>query len=205
MTDDKRRFNLNTLRKRAKLTFIENIRADSLRYSNHGGWYVNLGFWVTLVYRFGSWGASCENRLFSYAALFLHWLMAVPIRLILHVYIPAKATIGPGIKFLHPNMIIMPKNTIIGSDCTVYHDVTLGAGTVPGEPRLGKNVVVFPGAKILGGVTIGEHAHIGPNTVVMRNVKSGTVVIVPNYRSIPKSITRVIKNSNEEKGSNDAR
>jgi len=37
----------------------------------------------------------------------------------------------------------------IGADCTIFHEVTLGRGTLPGEPRIGDHVVLFVGTRVL--------------------------------------------------------
>jgi serine acetyltransferase len=47
-------------------------------------------------------------------------------------------------------------------------------------PVVGGNVSIGAGAKILGGVTIGDHARIGANAVVLQDVPRGaTAVGVP--------------------------
>ena len=39
---------------------------------------------------------------------------------------------------------------------------------------LGSNIKIGAGAKVIGGVTVGDGARIGANAVVMRNVAPGT-------------------------------
>ena len=162
------------------------------RYTKIGGWYTNLGFWVTLVYRFGTWATNIQPRVLGLPLRVLHRILAIPIRVFLHVYLPSQTAIGPGLSLPHPHLILIHPGSEIGSNCTIYHNVTLGRGTIPGEPKLANNVVVFSGSKILGGVSIGEHAHIGVNAVVMRDVEPGVAVSVPLCRSIPmfKSILK---------------
>ena len=68
----------------------------------------------------------------------------------------------------------------MGPHCQLLHQVTLGTGPLPGVPRLGSHVFVGAGAKILGGVTIGDYAVIGANAVVIQDVPPGaTAVGVP--------------------------
>jgi len=53
-------------------------------------------------------------------------------------------------------------------------------GPKPGAPILGGHVDVGAGAKILGGVKIGDHAIIGANAVVIQDVPPrATAVGVP--------------------------
>jgi serine O-acetyltransferase len=47
----------------------------------------------------------------------------------------------------------------------------------PGRrPILGDGVVVASGAKVLGGVTLGDRSIVGANAVVTHDVAAGTVV-----------------------------
>ncbi len=89
--------------------------------------------------------------------------------------------IGGGLLIPHPNGIVIHPNVIIGPNCLIFQQVTLGAGgPLPGCPTLGGHVDVGAGARILGGVMIGDHAKIGANAVVLENVPSGaTAVGVP--------------------------
>jgi len=48
--------------------------------------------------------------------------------------------------------------------------VTIGMGTVPGLPVIGGHVDIGAGARILGGIKIGELATIGANAVVLQAV-----------------------------------
>jgi serine O-acetyltransferase len=95
--------------------------------------------------------------------------------------IDLKVRIGGGLLLPHPNGIVMFPDVVIGPNCLIFQQVTLGTGgKVPGCPVLGGHVDVGAGAKILGGVTIGDHAKIGANAVVLDDVPSGaTAVGVP--------------------------
>lgn len=94
--------------------------------------------------------------------------------------IDLMAEIGGGLQMNHPNGIVLHPKAVIGVNCLIFQQVTLGAGPVPGFPRLGGHVDVGAGAKILGGIAVGDHARIGANAVVIKDVPSGaTVVGVP--------------------------
>lgn len=95
--------------------------------------------------------------------------------------IPLNSRIGGGLLIPHPNGVVIHPEAIIGPNCLLFQQVTLGGGgPKPGAPALGGHVDVGAGAKILGGVTIGNHARIGANAVVLCDVPSGaTAVGVP--------------------------
>ncbi|MEN8134884.1 MAG: hypothetical protein ABFS18_05040 [Thermodesulfobacteriota bacterium] len=55
-----------------------------------------------------------------------------------------------------------------------------GGGRGVGVPKIGDNVIIGAGAKILGNVNIGDFAKIGANTVVIEDVPpNSTAVGVP--------------------------
>lgn len=91
--------------------------------------------------------------------------------------IPLNAgRIGGGLLLLHPNGIVIHPDVQLGVNCILFQQVTLGTGPRPGVPRLGHYVEIGPGAKVLGGVTVGDHAVIGANAVVIHDVPARTVV-----------------------------
>ena len=89
--------------------------------------------------------------------------------------------IGPGLYFPHTGGIVIGAGRL-GARCVVYHQVTLGAKTIdmtftPSlRPTVGDDVVLAAGAKVLGGVTVGDRAVVGANAVVTRDVDADTVV-----------------------------
>lgn len=92
--------------------------------------------------------------------------------------IDLKVQIGGGLLIPHPNGIVIFPDVVIGPNCLLFQQVTLGiGGPVPGCPVLGGHVDVGAGAKVLGGVTIGDHAKIGANAVVLSDVPSGATAV----------------------------
>ena len=94
--------------------------------------------------------------------------------------IQLNTQIEGGLLIPHPNGIVIHPDVIIGPNCLLFQQVTLGVGPLPGVPVLDGHVDVGAGAKVLGGVKIGAHAKIGANAVVITDVPSGaTAVGVP--------------------------
>jgi serine O-acetyltransferase len=102
--------------------------------------------------------------------------------------IPLNSRIAGGLLLPHPNGVVVHPQSEIGPNCLLFQQVTLG--TVHGSnavPRLGGNVVVGAGAKLLGGITIGDHALIGANAVVLQDVPAGASAVgVPARIILPK-------------------
>ncbi|HEY2484191.1 MAG TPA: hypothetical protein VGI36_03540 [Candidatus Binataceae bacterium] len=95
--------------------------------------------------------------------------------------IPLDSHIGGGLQLPHPNGVVIFPRAVIGPNCLISQQVTIGVGGPKlGAPVVGGHVDIGAGAKILGGVTIGDHARIGANAVVLEDVPSGaTAVGVP--------------------------
>jgi serine O-acetyltransferase len=95
--------------------------------------------------------------------------------------IPVNANIGGGLLIPHPNGIVIHPDALVGPNCLIFQQVTIGTGgKLPGVPRIGGHVDIGAGAKILGGVTIGDHAKIGANAVVLGDVPAlATAVGIP--------------------------
>lgn len=91
-----------------------------------------------------------------------------------HVIIPEEAIIG-SIYLPHPHNVVIGKYTKIGDNCKIYHDVTLGQNKGL-YPCLKDNVIVYTGAKIIGGITVGNNAIIGANSVVTHDVPENAIV-----------------------------
>ena len=100
------------------------------------------------------------------------------------------ATIGPYFFIDHGTGVVIGETTVIGEHVKLYQGVTLGAksfavqadGTlVKGNkrhPNIGKNVVIYAGATILGGDTwIGDNCVIGGNVWLTHSVEPGKRVL----------------------------
>lgn len=89
------------------------------------------------------------------------------------------ADFGPGFVMVHSNGIVINGAVRGGAGIVIEHQVTIGAGN-GGSPRLGDNVFVGAGARIIGAVRIGTNVKIGANAVVTRDIPDGvTAVGVP--------------------------
>jgi serine O-acetyltransferase len=88
------------------------------------------------------------------------------------------ADIGPGLFFQHGFATIVAAGRI-GADCWINQQVTIGyQGAL--RPVIGDRVKIAAGAKVIGGVTLGNDVTVGANAVVVKDVPDGcTVVGVP--------------------------
>ena len=91
--------------------------------------------------------------------------------------LPLTGKIGGGLLIPHPNGIVIHPDAVIGPNCLIFHQVTLGTREGRGAPVIGGHVDIGAGAKILGDVRIGDHARIGANAVVLCDVPEGAAAI----------------------------
>lgn len=95
-------------------------------------------------------------------------------------YLSLLADIGPGFRLPHAVGIIIGDGVRIGSNVTVFQNVTLGSGRSVSNtsyPVLGDNVTVFAGAVIVGGVVLGNGVVVGANAVVINSFSDNSVLV----------------------------
>jgi serine O-acetyltransferase len=89
-------------------------------------------------------------------------------------------TFGPGLSIAHRGTIVVHPEARIGRNCRLHVDVVIG--TRPGPPpepvpRIGDNCYIGPGAKIFGGIVLGDNIVVGANSVVDRSFPEGHMTI----------------------------
>lgn len=91
------------------------------------------------------------------------------------------ATIGKGFFVDHGAGVVIGETAILGDNCVLFHNVTLGGTGKHGgkrHPSLGNDVFVGTGATLLGPISVGNNVKIGANAfVVMRDVPNDCTVV----------------------------
>lgn len=99
------------------------------------------------------------------------------------VDIHPAAQVGSGIFIDHATGLVIGETAVLGDDCSLLHEVTLGgtgAETGDRHPKVGRGVLIGAGAKVLGNITIGDEARIAAGSVVLKSVPAKcTVAGVP--------------------------
>ncbi|HZC81083.1 MAG TPA: serine O-acetyltransferase [Nitrospiraceae bacterium] len=143
------------------------------------------GFHAVVAYRVSHW-------LKIHHVPFLPRFISQAARILTGIEIHPSATIGSGFFIDHGMGVVIGETAEIGDYVTLFQGVTLGGtGKERGKrhPTLGSHVVVGAGAKILGGITVGDNVKVGANSVVLKNVSANSTVI-----GVP---ARVIKTQGE--------
>lgn len=96
------------------------------------------------------------------------------------VEIHPGAVLGNNLFIDHATGVVIGETAEVGDNVTIYHGVTLGGTSldaVKRHPTVGNNVTIGAGAKVLGNITIGDDSQIGANSVVVKPVPPGAVVV----------------------------
>ena len=95
------------------------------------------------------------------------------------VDIHPAARFGQGIMLDHATGFVVGETAVVGDNCSFLHAVTLGgSGKETGDrhPKIGDNVLVGAGAKVLGNIKIGSCSRIAAGSVVLSDVPPNVTV-----------------------------
>jgi serine O-acetyltransferase len=93
------------------------------------------------------------------------------------VDINPAARMGIGIMLDHGTGIVIGETAVVGDNCSILQNVTLGGtGKETGDrhPKIGSNVLLSVGAKVLGNIKVGDCSVVGAGSVVLREVPPRT-------------------------------
>jgi serine acetyltransferase len=106
------------------------------------------------------------------------------------VEIHPLATIGKKFLIDHGVNTVIGERCEIGDNCMVLNDVVLGSSfdaNIPAEqrhPKIGNNVKIYGGAKVLGSIYIGHDCIIGARCIVRKSLENGSTVSIVNQLQI---------------------
>jgi serine O-acetyltransferase len=95
------------------------------------------------------------------------------------VDIHPAAVFGKGIMIDHATGFVVGETAAVGDNCSFLHAVTLGgSGKETGDrhPKIGDNVLVGAGAKVLGNIKVGSCSRIAAGSVVLSEVPNNVTV-----------------------------
>lgn len=111
-------------------------------------------------------------------------------------FIPLEAYIKDQPIFPHGvNGVYISAGASIGSNCTIFHQVTIGSNMLSdsknyGAPTIGDNVYIGCGAKIIGNCKIGNNVRIGANCVITFDVEDNCTIVLEHPRIIKHNYPR---------------
>ena len=167
--------------------FVKNLRCDIERFQRMRGHHGPMSTWLLLVVCFNPRIAPVVVLRF---AEFFHQhnlgilakLFAIINVVIFGIEVSPKVQIGGGLFLPHTVGTVIGAERI-GDNCTIMQGVTLGTSepdmgfTASARPVIGNNVLIGAGAKVIGRITVGDHAKIGANAVVLRDVPAHALAV----------------------------
>ena len=167
------------------MAWLNNIRGD---FNAHGRDWLRQGFWVMCVYRFGRWRYGLRPGWLRKPFSLVYKMLYKGVQILTGIELPCEAVVGRNFRIDHFGCIIVSGYAVFGDNCILRHGVTVGLKNTdePTAPRLGDNVSIGAGAKLLGPIVVGDNVDIGANAVVVRDVPASHIAVGVPARNIPK-------------------
>lgn len=154
-------------------------------------WRVNRGVFLAqiLLMQFRLIQLLQRSKLGAVCAI-IPWLVyKIYAQVLLHVELSPRTEVGPGLSLPHPFSIVVNVHSIIGENCILRHNVTIGnKGDSPEVvgmcPVIRDNVDMGCNSIVLGGVTIGSKAVIGAAAVVIKSMPAEAICVGNPARNI---------------------
>lgn len=163
----------------ADIGFVALIRED-LR--THGGNILEQGFWALAVHRFGNWRMSIRPKLLRAPFSLMYKFFFKWVEWTCGISLPYTVPVGRRVRIWHHGGMILNARRI-GNEVHIRQNTTFGVARRDHNeqlPTIQDGVDIGCGACILGEITIGKHAVIGANAVVLDDVPAyGVAVGVP--------------------------
>jgi serine O-acetyltransferase len=126
--------------------------------------------------RYTEWVSNRRNagRLWRVYRTYCRWRLAAT-GMKMGLDIPPNV-FGPGVSVRYGTIVVHPESRV-GARCRIHSGVCIGIkdGKVP---RLGDDCYLGPGAKVYGGVVLGNKTKVGPNAVVNKSYPAGGAILV---------------------------
>ena len=160
------------------------LKEDVARYRSKGAEWIDIwgnpAFWAIFWYRFGHF-IYRENspRILRAPLKVIHFVGAVFCEAVLQMRLPSPAEIKGGLCISHVGGVVLHHRTVIGKNCDLSHQVTIGTAGLgrTGVPRIGDDVCIGAGAVLIGDIQIGDGARVAANSLVNRDVPPGATVM----------------------------
>ena len=138
------------------------------------------GIHAVVVLRFGQWCLR-RHKLLRLVLDPIYAILDLLIHILWGIEIPRAAKIGPGLYIGHFGGITVSPRAVIGRNCNLSQNITIGVsgeGDKRGAPTIGDNVYIAPGARLFGGITIGNNVKIGANAVVHKDLPDNAIAVL---------------------------
>ena len=137
---------------------------------------LEFGTVAVVVHRFGRWCYNIKIPLIRQILIGIYLIVNTICLAITGIHVHRESDIGPGL-VIHNCMGIFILAKRIGHSFTVNQGVSVTSIRGTGWPTIGNNVYLAAGAKVMGGVTIGDNVVVSGNSLVVSDVPSNCTVL----------------------------
>jgi serine O-acetyltransferase len=138
--------------------------------------YEHPGLNAIVVYRFGQWVLyRCRVPVVRQLCELFYYYLFGYVRTRLQIEIPRTTAIDAGLRIDHFGGLIVNCQLIAGKNLTLTHGVVIGQ-TDTGVPCFGEGVTIGVGAKIIGGITLGDNVQVGAGAVVTKSFPENAII-----------------------------
>lgn len=138
-----------------------------------------VDFWPILYYRLSEYCREKKNFSRRLLQIFL-----IPFKPIVEgasgSRIYAESEIGGGLLLHQACGVVIAPGSVLGENCTLFSGVCIvykAKNQGFDSPKIGNNVRLTVGCKIIGNVIVGNNVTVGANAVVTKNVPDNAVVV----------------------------
>lgn len=152
--------------------------------------YEHPGLIAVVVYRYGQWCLyRCRFPIWKqlHSLNYYYWFFWVRTRL--QIELPRTTAIAAGFRIDHFGAILINSQLIAGRNLTITHGVLVGE-TDTGVPRMGDNVSIGVGAKIIGALMLDDGVMVGAGAVVTKSFPENAIVA-----GVPAKLLRIRDNA----------
>jgi len=150
------------------------------RHPTRAGVLADRYFWIVANYRLGAWSCRRPATLGRLLGKALYFFTNFVISTVTGADIRSGAEVGRRFTVHTSRGLLITNGVRIGDGCSVNTGVCIvnrANDRGEGVPTIGNEVRIGVGAKILGGITVGDGVQVGANAVVIRDVPPGHLAV----------------------------
>lgn len=158
-------------------------------YVRHARSPIDPGLWMLATRHFGAWASELPGEPLRKVGSKIYGGMLLLVQMTTGNVVYQEVKMGRDVSLKGARNVLIHPGVEIGDRCVIGSGVTLGTNSrfKDGVPKVGNDVVIENGAKILGPVTIGDGAVIRANSFVITDVPAGAIAMgVPARSVMPK-------------------